>query len=83
MNITEAKHLNTLLVWMLTYVDDEAELPAHDDVREAAAALADRALAALGCGISGDDVREVWPELDWVPPTGPRVETVHATGDRL
>ncbi len=54
MNITEAHQLNTLLTYLVTPHGSEAAAAA------AAVTLAGRAYAALGAGLSGDDICELW-----------------------
>ncbi len=86
MNRDEAANVNTLLVWLLEFSDDEAELPSCERARDAAAELAESALVASGTGICGDEVREAWHWADdgydedvrYVP-----VETITVAGERL
>lgn len=83
MNIGEANQVNTLLLHIVA--DGTGDPPTDDEVLEAAAALADRAYAALHAGVDGRDIRHLWADLhdDADDVDGPPVETLHATGGRL
>lgn len=60
MNAADALNVNRLMVWLLEFADDDAEVPSCEQARDAAAALAESALAASGTGICGDEVRAAW-----------------------
>lgn len=59
MNITESTDVQTVLTWLLDSHTDDGE----DQAKEAAARLADRAVAALGAGLHGYEVRLLWPDM--------------------
>lgn len=85
MNHSEARDLNTLLVWLLDHADED-ELPSSEQARAAAETLADAALLELGTGIGSADVADGWhwvndgydPDEYYVP-----VETVRPAGEFL
>ncbi len=85
MNRDEASNVNTLLVWLLEFHDDD-EGPSCEQARDAAMALAAGALDASGTGIPADEVAEAWHWADdgydddtrYVP-----IETITTAGERL
>lgn len=70
MNIGEANAVQWLLQYLLQDQNDPL-VPDSDKACAAAAELADRSRAVLHAGMSGDHVRQAWPDLDWPSPSEP------------
>jgi hypothetical protein len=74
-NVTEAKHVNTLLNWLLVRPDPDRNcLPSAAEAMKAAMALAERAKYGPGGGVSNGDIKDGWPkliELIYGPSVGP------------
>jgi hypothetical protein len=61
LTIGEAQDVNTLLNHYLQQSRNGLDVPGAEAACEAAARLADKANKALSAGLSGEQVRELWP----------------------
>ena len=74
MNITEANNINVLLHWLLETTAADDNVPTHDQARDAATYLADRANGAIRAGWNGAKVRNAWSWHDDTTDTAPTAE---------
>lgn len=82
MNIGDAKAAQVVLQYLLQDENDPL-VPDAEQACAAASELAERSRLALSTGMSGEQVRQAWPHLDWPAPNTEDLEKPGTAAERM